>query len=233
MTNFAVTVILLSLIMVIRYGIVSWSLIKVCQVMKLSPIEVVPLRRDVIKKDILYSILSSVIFAISGAVLIYQYEAGKTLIYLDPYQYGGIWILMSFLFYLFVQDTFYYWLHRFLHRRNLYRYHVIHHSSRRPSAWTSFAFHPVEAIFQAAVIPVLVLFIPIHWIVLCLVLLVMAMFGVTNHLGYEIYPESLEKRFYLITASHHQKHHQYPTRNYGLFFTFWDKIMGTEKGELT
>lgn len=231
MTRLASIVLFLTVIMIVRYGLVSWSLIRLCEMLKIRPIDNFPLKHDLIVQDIRYSLISSVIFAASGAFLLYGYESGRTMIYHHFLQYGVVWPFISFFLYLIILDTHYYWLHRLLHRKTFYPMHVVHHSSRRPTAWTSFAFHPVEATLQAMVIPVLVFFIPIHWGVLAGILFVMTMFGVTNHLGHEIYPHFLEKRLFLITALHHQNHHRYPTRNYGLFFTFWDKLMKTEKGE--
>ena len=35
---------------------------------------------------------------------------------------------------------------------------------------------------------------------------------------------------WLITASHHQRHHEQYGCNYGLYFRFWDRLCGTDKG---
>jgi hypothetical protein len=35
---------------------------------------------------------------------------------------------------------------------------------------------------------------------------------------------------WIITASHHQRHHEIYKANYGLYFRFWDRICGTDKG---
>ena len=95
------------------------------------------------------------------------------------------------------------------------------------------SFHPVEAISGAVVIPALVLAIPIHVGVLGLVLLVMTVMGVSNHMGWEMFPRWLvQGRFgqWLITATHHEKHHEVYRGNYGLYFRFWDRLCGTDIG---
>jgi sterol desaturase/sphingolipid hydroxylase (fatty acid hydroxylase superfamily) len=55
--------------------------------------------------------------------------------------------------------------------------------------------------------------------------------NVLGHLGYEVYPKGWVK-FPLLkfkTAStHHNMHHQLFNGNYALYFTWWDKWMGTE-----
>ncbi|MES2067856.1 MAG: sterol desaturase family protein, partial [Pseudomonadota bacterium] len=35
---------------------------------------------------------------------------------------------------------------------------------------------------------------------------------------------------WVITASHHQRHHDLYRGNYGLYFRFWDRLCGTDKG---
>ena len=94
-------------------------------------------------------------------------------------------------------------------------------------------FHPAEAALVGLLIPALVFVIPIHAGVLGLVLLVMTVMGVTNHMGWEMFPRRLvHSRVgqWLITASHHQRHHEQYRCNYGLYFRFWDRLCGTDKG---
>ena len=58
----------------------------------------------------------------------------------------------------------------------------------------------------------------------------MTIMGVTNHMGWEIFPRALvSSRFggWLITASHHQRHHDLYRCNYGLYFRHWDHLCGT------
>lgn len=228
MNEFLFVFIILSLIMIIRYGTVGWAFNFLVKKLNLKPLDSSALDKNLIQRDIGYSLFSSVIFAFSGALMLVMYQAGQTRIYEDLGQHGYTWLMISFIVYLLINDTYYYWVHRLLHKKAFYRFHVVHHYSKRPTAWTSFAFHPVEAILQASVIPALVLFVPIHWAVLSLVLLVMTLFGVTNHLGHELYPALLERKLRLITATHHQKHHRFQATNFGLFFTFWDQAMKTE-----
>ena len=65
------------------------------------------------------------------------------------------------------------------------------------------------------------------------VLGVMTLMGVTNHMGWELFPRALWSGpigSWLITASHHQHHHQAYNCNYGLYFRFWDRLCGTDRG---
>ena len=95
------------------------------------------------------------------------------------------------------------------------------------------SFHPIEAISGAVVIPALVFLIPVHIAVLGTVLAIMTLMGVTNHMGWEMFPRALvhsKVGGMLITASHHQLHHERYRCNYGLYFRFWDRLCGTDAG---
>ena len=121
-----------------------------------------------------------------------------------------------------------------MHRPRPFRIaHAVHHASRPPTAWAAMSFHPVEALTGAVVIPALVFAVPIHPAMLGLVLLVMTVMGVTNHMGWEMFPRALvhgRAGNWLITASHHQRHHEVYRCNFGLYFRFWDKLCGTDRG---
>jgi len=55
--------------------------------------------------------------------------------------------------------------------------------------------------------------------------------AIINHAGVEIYPRnSFFKGFkkHVIGATHHDIHHRHAQKNFGLYFTFWDRWMNTE-----
>jgi lathosterol oxidase len=123
---------------------------------------------------------------------------------------------------------------RLMHRPWFFnRAHAVHHASRPPTAWAAMSFHPWEALTGAIVIPALVFFIPIHVAALAVVLSVMTLMGVTNHMGWELFPRIIVRGVlgnWLITATHHQRHHDEYRGNYGLYFRVWDKLCGTDRG---
>lgn len=221
-----ITLLSLSIILIIRYYAMAWIFQKVTAPMK--PIDSRRVNEKAKAQDKKYSIISSVIFALSGTLLIWSIEQGHSKIYFDINQYSYYFLILSILIYLGLHDTYYYWMHRALHNKRLLRFHFVHHVSKRPTAWTSFSFHPVEAVFQALFIPLLTLMIPIHIGALIAILMLMTFFAFTNHLGTEIYPKFVENKLYMITATHHQNHHKLPDSNFGLYFTLWDKWAGTE-----
>jgi Delta7-sterol 5-desaturase len=188
-----------------------------------------------IRREIGWSLASAAIYGVPAGIVVWGWqEHGWTRIYTDPAAYPLWWMPVSVLVYLFAHDSWFYWTHRWMHRPRWFRIaHAVHHASRPPTAWAAMSFHPVEALTGAVVIPALVLLVPIHTGMLGLVLGVMTFMGVTNHMGWEIFPKFLvEGRAgrWLITASHHQRHHEQYRCNYGLYFRFWDRLCGTDKG---
>lgn len=188
-----------------------------------------------IRREIGWSLASAAIYGVPAGVVAWGWrQLGWTRIYTDLADYPLWYAPLSVLLYLFAHDTWFYWTHRWMHRPWLFRRaHAVHHASRPPTAWTAMSFHPWEAVTGAVVIPALVFFIPIHVALLGLVLAIMTVMGITNHMGWELFPARLvHSRLggWLITASHHQRHHENYQCNYGLYFRVWDRLCGTDRG---
>lgn len=182
-----------------------------------------------------WSLLSALIYGVPAGIVAWGWRAhGWTRIYEDASAMPLWWWPLSILLYLAAHDCWFYWTHRAFHVPALYRVaHAVHHASRPPTAWAAMSFHPWEAFSGAVVIPALVFLIPIHVAALGVVLGVMTLMGVTNHMGWELFPQWLVRGrlgSWLITASHHQQHHALYRGNYGLYFRFWDRLCGTDRG---
>lgn len=232
MTGILLAIVAMTLIVGVRYLIVSGAFAWLTRLR--SPGLYAGLDPQ-IRKEIGWSLASAFIYGAPAGLLAWGWqEHGWTRVYSDAAAYPLWWLPASVLVYLFAHDTWFYWTHRLMHRPALFRTaHAVHHASRPPTAWAAMSFHPWEALTGAVVIPVLVLTIPIHVAALGVVLTVMTVMGVTNHMGWEMFPRALvagRAGNWLITASHHQRHHQEYRCNYGLYFRFWDRLCGTDKG---
>jgi ferredoxin len=107
----------------------------------------------------------------------------------------------------------------------------VHHESTDPSPLTSFAFHPSEAIVEGFVGFVLPFVMPMHFSVIVAFQVFDMLNNVLAHLGYELYPQGWTRWPVLkfkTASTHHNMHHERFDGNYGLYFTWWDKWMGTE-----
>jgi len=185
--------------------------------------------------EIKWSGITSLVFGLAGIGLIWMWQRGYTAIYTDVSEFGLLYLPISFVLILIIHETYYYWLHRWMHRPKIYRWiHKTHHNSIINSPWTSFSFHPMESILQAAIVPLLFVFLPTHYSIIMAMLVWMTVSATINHLDIEIYPENSEKHWFgkwIIGATHHSMHHAKFIKNFGLYFTFWDKWMGTESDE--
>lgn len=184
-----------------------------------------------LRKEIKWSVINAFIFAITGMITLILWQKGFTKIYIEWNDFPIWYLPVSVLIYLLLQETYYYWIHRWMHIPSVFKVvHLVHHQSTIVSPFTAFSFHPLEGILQAIILPVLFLLIPIHLYMLIIILIVMSITSVINHLGFEIYPKKSYLLFgkWVIGASHHSLHHTLFKYNFGLFFTFWDHIAGTE-----
>jgi Delta7-sterol 5-desaturase len=185
-----------------------------------------------IQSDIQLSIFSAGVFALAAAFMMTGYSWGITHLY-SHYQQYGIWYLgISYGVVLILQDTYFYFTHRLFHHPLLFPWlHRGHHRSRHPTPWTSFAFDPLEAIVQSLFLIGIVCIIPLHFITLIAVLTTMTVWAVLNHLGIDRLPQWFPHHWFgkwFIGPAHHSIHHLRYTVHYGLYFTFWDKLLGTQ-----
>jgi Delta7-sterol 5-desaturase len=183
------------------------------------------------RREIRLTSTTLIIFCFTGFVIGLLNQSGMTLLYFHNSAYGIVYFAFSILLMILMHDTYFYWTHRLLHLPGWYeKIHFSHHLSSNPNPWTSLAFHPAEAIIQAAIFPIIVLIIPIHPVAFFSFLFYMVFMNVRGHSGFQIFP--FENRinkwdWWNNSSKQHDEHHQYAKDNYGLYFTFWDKLMKT------
>jgi sterol desaturase/sphingolipid hydroxylase (fatty acid hydroxylase superfamily) len=146
--------------------------------------------------------------------------------------WGPAWAVVSGLAMVAGHDAWFYWTHRLIHRPKLFRaFHRRHHRSMNPSPFTAYSFDIGEAAINAAFVPLWVMIVPTPWIAVDLMLLHQIIRNTIGHSGYELFPARADGRPllpWLTTITHHDLHHAQAGYNYGLYFTWWDKLMGTE-----
>lgn len=189
----------------------------------------------IILKEISYSIITLIIYCVTSWAIFTLKKSGLTKIYLDIHQYSYGYFILSVIIMVMLHDTYFYWTHRFMHSPTIFKIvHKTHHLSYNPTPWAAFSFHPLEAILSVGIIPVIVFTIPCHPFALFSFLTFMTIINVMGHLGYEIFPKgfinsSIGK--WQNTSTNHNIHHQKSNSNFGLYFTFWDRVMGTYRAQ--
>lgn len=179
-----------------------------------------------IKLEVGYSLLSFLIYGSSIWLFLYWIDNGITKLYTDIGDYGVLYFIGSIFLMVIIHDTYFYWTHRLMHHSKLFKYvHKVHHRFKSPTPWASFAFHPIESVVSIGIIPIIVFSIPYHHMALLIFVTFLTVYNVIIHLGYVI--PSINKLKYSNTPEAHDYHHLKSKSNYGLYFSFWDRIMGT------
>jgi sterol desaturase/sphingolipid hydroxylase (fatty acid hydroxylase superfamily) len=183
-------------------------------------------------REIAYSLLTMAIFSLVSA-FIFSNPAVRphTTIYKNISDHGWAYYFAVFPVMLFLHDTYFYFFHRLMHHKKIFRFvHLVHHQSVNPSPWAAYSFHPIEAFIEIGILFVFAFTIPIHKTHLLIFFLFMIVYNVYGHLGYELYPMGFSKTKigrWINTSVNHNQHHQYFKGNYGLYFLFWDRVLGT------
>lgn len=186
-----------------------------------------------IKTEVMFSASTIVIFATVIYLTVFSPLRSLTRIYDSVDAYGVLYLLVSFPLILLLHDTWFYWTHRLMHWKAIFPYvHKVHHLSHNPTPLAAFSFHPLEAIVEIGVLPVIAFILPVHSWILALFGIYMMASNVIGHLGFEIFPKwfitnKVTRMF--TTSTHHNLHHRFGKGNYGLYFNFWDRLLGTSR----
>lgn len=182
--------------------------------------------------EFLISIRSIAIFSTVGLATFALFRAG---LLPGPYiarSWGPVWFGISLVLMILAHDAWFYWTHRLIHDRRLFRaFHRRHHRSNNPSPFTAYSFDLGEAAINALFVPLWMVLIPTQWPVVGLFMLHQIVRNTLGHSGYELFPARKDGRPlvpWLTTVTHHDLHHASAGANYGLYFTWWDRWMGTE-----
>jgi lathosterol oxidase len=182
-------------------------------------------------RDIGYSLVTMLIFSSMAYWVLAALREQNHIYYGNLWQLGKPWYFLSFIWLFFLHDAYFYWIHRLMHHPFFFkRVHLVHHLSTNPSPWTAYAFHPFEAVLEAAFLPLAAFTLPVHITTIGLFMLFQIIYNVYGHLGYELYPAKLVKTKlgrWINTGVAHNQHHKYFKGNYGLYTLIWDRMLGT------
>jgi Delta7-sterol 5-desaturase len=183
-----------------------------------------------IAREVLSSIRSVAVYAVVSMFVIAGYEVG----YFKGMESQGFLIDLAYLAaILLAHDAYFYWTHRAMHHPKLFRFfHSHHHKTITPTPWTAYSFDVGEALVMVAFMPLWLSFIVTPNGVLFAFLAIMILRNCMGHAGFELHPRwwlANPLTRWISTTTHHDLHHCGSfSHNYGFYFTFWDKLMGTE-----
>ena len=141
-------------------------------------------------------------------------------------------VVGQFLFLVFLDDAYFYFFHRSLHR-NAYLYrtiHHIHHRATAPFALEYIYVHPLEWMIRALAVPVgLGVIYLVHGSVSAHAFWAFGFWfnlhEIDIHTGLRSYiSRSIP---WYGTTEHHDRHHAHKNGNFGSTFTIWDRLLKT------
>jgi lathosterol oxidase len=132
-------------------------------------------------------------------------------------QYTVTHFIISAAVYLLFFDSWFYWTHRLLHVKFLWRHvHYAHHQFLHPTAFAQDAVHPFEAVLQGPMGHHFAAMVyPIHPVAHALFGFLTSIYAIAAHDGRAG------------DLNDHCKHHTHKHVNFGLYWGLWDYICGT------
>ncbi len=190
---------------------------------------VFPKNKQVVMET-LYSIQTTIIFATIFFLVVIVLRPYSNL-YDEIADFGLIYYLFTIPVMFVIHDTYFYWMHRLIHHPKLFKYiHLVHHQSTNPTPLAAYSFHFSESILEGMIIPIIAFTLPVHPSAMIFFLLGQFIINVYGHLGFELFPSRFHKTRigrWINTSVAHNQHHKHFKGNYGLYFLFWDRWMGT------
>jgi lathosterol oxidase len=186
------------------------------------------------RREFLLSVQTIAVFGVVDLIAFAGIASGIIAIHRGPANWA---IFTAQLIVMIVaHDTWFYWMHRGLHLKALFlKAHAAHHKSRTPTSWASYAFAPIESVFESLYVPILLfgisLVTPVYPLAIFLFLGHQIARNAIGHSGHELaWPGFTRSRWtgWLTTTTHHDLHHSEGRYDFGLYFTWWDRIMGTQ-----
>ncbi len=187
------------------------------------------------RREFLSSLRTVIVFGVTTLSTLAMRQTG--LVHLSLGSFDWLTLALQTTAMIFAHDAYFYWMHRAIHHKRLFRtWHLHHHKSRTPTPWAAYSFSGWEAVSEAAFVPIYLLAVTtlgFEYVGFAVFLFLWHMIirNVIGHCGVEIYPRGWVDNpltGWWNTVTHHDLHHSSSTYNFGLYFTWWDRWMGTE-----
>ena len=137
------------------------------------------------------------------------------------------WQIVAEILLLAIWNDIHFWLnHRLLHTRWLRGFHLPHHRSVVTTPFSTYSFHPLEALMLGNVILLPMLLHDFSFWALFSVPLFSLFFNCIGHANYDFFPNVSYAHWFAASRRHHL-HHACYNGNYGFQFTFMDRLFGT------
>ncbi len=139
------------------------------------------------------------------------------------------WSFLGFFAVIFLLfDAWFYWGHRLLHVRRFYRWHLTHHRSVTPSAWSNDSSAVMDTVIEHGFYLLVWFFLPVPALSVFALRLFDQVSGMIGHCGFEYFAgKTTRKPYPFLCTTFHDLHHSQFHYNFGNFLSVWDRLMGT------
>ena len=198
---------------------------------KRSPLQEKKIQPAQIRRELLTS-TGSIIVLGSFMPILFSFGFGHhTQHYANIAVHGWPYFFLSILLAMVIQDTYFYWTHRLMHHRRLFKwFHLTHHRSTHTNPWSTYSIHPLEALVDSGSGVLIMLILPLTSASVLTFSVINTVYAVYTHLGYELFPREMSRHWlgrWINTSTAHNIHHARARYNFSWYFLFWDRMMGT------
>jgi Delta7-sterol 5-desaturase len=178
-------------------------------------------------REVRYSVGSIALFGLAAVLIVSLRKVGWVAQPESSSAASLLWVPVL----LVLQDAYFYATHRAMHHKRLFKHlHLVHHRSVDPSPLAAFSFHPGEAIVEALFAVAVALTFSPPVAALVAFQFISFFINLYGHLGIELLPPGFARSplfRVLNTTTHHHQHHNTTHHNFGLYFQWWDLLLGT------
>jgi len=135
-----------------------------------------------------------------------------------------VWFIIG----MVIFDAWFYFTHRLLHWKPLYRFHALHHKNVAPTVWSNDCTGSVDTIMEHSFYLAIWFITPSPAEVIFAIRIANQFIGMIGHSGFEFFASPISKRPWPFVAStYHDLHHSSFKYNYANIFSVWDRLFGT------
>jgi Delta7-sterol 5-desaturase len=183
------------------------------------------------RREFRQSLQSALVYTFGASFLIWGTQHGVFRKFDGSFGWGLDLLVLAGI--VIAHDAYFYWAHRFMHHPKLFKhFHRAHHRSITPTPWAAYSFAIPEAVVMFMFVPIWQFFVPTPGWVMFVWLNFQIIRNAMGHAGFEFMPRwwlATPLTSWINSTTHHDLHHAGSfNHNFGLYFTWWDKMMGTE-----
>lgn len=183
-----------------------------------------PLRPNQVGREITASALTIAIFGVGLLAPWWLLHNGWARFAAAP----GPWqVLLECLVLLVWNEVHFYGCHRLLHTAALRRFHLTHHRSVVTTPWSTYSFHPVEALLLGSVLLPPMLFHDFSALALAWLTVGSLLINALGHSNIDFLPDAGRQRWWAGSARRHHLHHACYRGNFGFLLPWLDRWFGT------